>query len=168
MAAGDAQPWPIKSHALRLTFPMFTSAGALVTTGTMAVTISKDGGTFGNPNAGATNATQIATTSGVWYVDLNTTDTACDTLAVKISDGTNPPTILVVYPFSLAELSAPPGYADGATGLEEVLSWLVAVSRNKITQTATTTLVKKDDTTTTLGTSTVSDDGTTFTRGEFA
>jgi hypothetical protein len=98
MASTDAQQFPTKNKAIRLTFPVYTSSGALVTTGTMSVTISKDAGTFGNPSAGATSATQIATTSGVWYVDLSATDTNCDTLAVKISDGTNPPTILVLYP----------------------------------------------------------------------
>jgi hypothetical protein len=41
---------------------------------TIAITISKAGGAFGNPNAGATNATEI---SGGWYkVTLDTTDTA--------------------------------------------------------------------------------------------
>lgn len=48
------------------------------------------------------------------------------------------------------------------------LSWLLTLSRNKITQTATTQLLKADDGTTTIATSTVSDDGTTATRGEFA
>jgi hypothetical protein len=40
---------------------------------TLAVKISKNGGAFGNPNAGATNATEIS--NGWYYVDLDTTDT---------------------------------------------------------------------------------------------
>lgn len=40
---------------------------------TIAITISKNGAAFGNPSAGATNATEIA--SGWYYVDLSTTDT---------------------------------------------------------------------------------------------
>src|SRR4051812_29449254 len=40
---------------------------------TIAITISKNGGAFGNPNAGATNATEI--TSGWYKVTLDTTDT---------------------------------------------------------------------------------------------
>lgn len=40
---------------------------------TLAVTISKNGGAYGNPSAGATNATEVA--SGSYYVDLSTTDT---------------------------------------------------------------------------------------------
>lgn len=167
MAASDAQPFPVRAKAARVTFPVFTAAGALVTSGTQAVTISKDGATFSNPSVGATNATQIATTSGVWFVDLSATDLTCDTLAVKISDGTNPPTVLVVYPVNIVEPTAVPGFANGATGLEELLAWLLAVSRNKITQTSTTTLVRNDADSGTIGTSTVSDDGTTFVRGEF-
>lgn len=40
---------------------------------TIAITISKNGGAFGNPNAGATNATEIS--SGWYKVSLDTTDT---------------------------------------------------------------------------------------------
>jgi hypothetical protein len=63
------------------------------------------------------------------------------------------------------ELSAVPG--PGAT-MEQMLEWLLALARNKRTQTATTELVLKDDGTTTLATSTKSDDGTTFARGEYS
>lgn len=168
MASTDAQTFPIKNKACRFTFPMFTSAGALVTTGTMAVTISKDAGTFGNPNAGATNATQIATTSGVWYVDLNATDMNCDTLAIKISDGTNPPTVLVVYPLTIPDLSAVPSYGAGGMSMQDALGFLIALARNKMTQTASTTTLFKDDGSTTLASSTITDNGTTLTRGELA
>lgn len=47
------------------------------------------------------------------------------------------------------------------------LSWLLTLSRNLITQTATTQILKADDGTTTIATSTVADDATTFSRGEF-
>ncbi len=40
---------------------------------TVAITISKNGAAFGNPSAGATNATEIG--NGWYYVDLSTTDT---------------------------------------------------------------------------------------------
>lgn len=48
------------------------------------------------------------------------------------------------------------------------LGWLFALARNKRTQTATTETVLADDGTTTIGTSTKSDDGTTYSRGEFS
>lgn len=50
------------------------SDGKTLATGkTIAVTISKNGGAFGNPNAGATNATEIS--SGFYKFTLDTTDT---------------------------------------------------------------------------------------------
>lgn len=48
------------------------------------------------------------------------------------------------------------------------LSWLLTLSRNKILQTATAQTLKADDGSTTIAAATVSDDGTTTTRGEFA
>ena len=64
-----------------------------------------------------------------------------------------------------AESSAVP--AATAT-LVAKIAWLATLARNKITQTATTQLVRNDADGATVGTSTVSDDGTTFTRGKFA
>jgi hypothetical protein len=62
-----------------------------------------------------------------------------------------------------------PTSVPGATAsLGSKLAWLFMLGRNKRTQTATTELVKADDGTTTVGTSTKSDDGTTFTRGKFS
>jgi hypothetical protein len=165
MAASDAQTFPVKNRLARFTAPVFDSAGSLVTSGTTAVTISKDGGTFANPSAGATNATQIATSSGVWFVDLSATDMTCDTLAIKMTNTGGVPTVLVVYPLAIAEPTAAPSF--GAAGLEQVLAWLLALSRNKITQTATTSTLRNDADTTTISTSSVSDSGTTFTRDKW-
>ena len=109
----------------------------------------------------------MATTSGVWYVDLSATDLNADTVAVKISDGTNPPTILIIYPVEIKEPAAVPGFGDGATGLEEVIAWLEILSRNKMTQTASTTTLRNNADSATVATSTTSDDGTTFTRAKF-
>lgn len=54
---------------------------------TIAITISKNGGAFGNPNAGATNATEIS--SGWYSVSLDTTDTnTLGPLAVRGAEGT--------------------------------------------------------------------------------
>ena len=52
--------------------------------------------------------------------------------------------------------------------LRKVISWLGVLSRNKMTQTASTQVVRNDADNATLGTSTHSDDGTTHTRGEFS
>lgn len=66
---------------------------------------------------------------------------------------------------TLAESAAVP--AATATPLVK-LNWMATIARNKITQTATTQLVRNDGDAGTIGTSTVSDDGTTFTRGKFS
>jgi hypothetical protein len=52
--------------------------------------------------------------------------------------------------------------------LKDTLSWLLALSRNKVTQTATTQTLRNDADDATIAASTHSDDGTTHTRGEFA
>lgn len=54
---------------------------------TIAITISKNGGAFSNPNAGATNATGIS--SGWYSVSLDTTDTnTLGPLAIRGAEGT--------------------------------------------------------------------------------
>jgi len=168
MAAGDAMPFPVKGRAYRVTFPIFDNDGDLVAGAAgLDSEVSKDGGTF----ADCTNeATQIATSSGMYYLDLTATEMQADTVAVIVKTSTTDAktTPLVIYPFDLAELSAPPAFGQGGGGIEEVLSWLLAWSRNKITQTATTTTLFADDGSTTLAAATISDDGTTLTRGELA
>jgi hypothetical protein len=64
-----------------------------------------------------------------------------------------------------SELAAVPA-ANASLGAK--IRWLFVKARNKITQTATTQTVFADDGSTTVATSTVSDNGTTATRGEFA
>jgi hypothetical protein len=48
------------------------------------------------------------------------------------------------------------------------LQWVFLLSRNKITQTATTQTLRNDADSANLSTSTVSDDGSQFTRGKFS
>jgi hypothetical protein len=70
-----------------------------------------------------------------------------------------------VAAIAMADPSAVP--AVTAT-LQQTLSWILALSRNKVTQTATEQKLYQDDTSTLVATSTHSDDGTTHVRGEFA
>lgn len=64
-----------QSVAIRVAFKAYLSSDHVTeaTGKTIAITISKNGAAFGNPAAGATNATEIA--SGWYYVDLGTGDT---------------------------------------------------------------------------------------------
>jgi hypothetical protein len=69
--------------------------------------------------------------------------------------------VLSVDTFS--ELTAPPA---ATSSLKDKITWLFMYARNKVTQTAIARTLYRDDTTTVAGTSTTSDNGTTFTKGE--
>lgn len=59
-------------------------------------------------------------------------------------------------------------FAWGTATLRNIIGWLGAMHRNKMTQTATTTTLRNDADSANLGTSAVSNDGTTFTSGEWS
>jgi hypothetical protein len=64
---------------------------------------------------------------------------------------------------------AEPGAVPSLTAnLKTAVSWLLALARNKVTQTSTTSTLRNDADSSSIATSTVSDDGTTFTRGKWA
>jgi hypothetical protein len=64
---------------------------------------------------------------------------------------------------------AEPSSVPAATAtLVAKIGFLMALARNKITQTGSTQTLYADDGSTTVATAAVSDDGTTATRGEFA
>ena len=63
---------------------------------------------------------------------------------------------------------AEPAAIPAATAsLVDKLSWIYTLNRNKLTQTATTLTVRNDADGADIAASTVSDDATTFTRGEY-
>lgn len=76
-----------QSVTRRILLKAFLSSdhSSVATGKTIAIVISKNGGAFGNPSAGATNATEIA--NGWYYVDLSTADTA--TLGPIVVRGTS-------------------------------------------------------------------------------
>lgn len=59
-------------------------------------------------------------------------------------------------------------FAWASASLRTIIQHMGIVSRNKVTQTATTTLIRNNADNATLATSTVSDDGTVFTRGSLS
>lgn len=64
---------------------------------------------------------------------------------------------------------AEPSAVPAATStIKDKLNWLFALARNKMTQTSTTSTLRNDGDSGNVGTSTVSDDGTTATRGKWA
>lgn len=98
MASTDARPIPIKNTALRITFPIYDADGDLVTGAAgLDSEVSKDGGTF----ADCTNeATEIATASGMYYLDLTSTEMNADTVAIIVKTSTSgaKTTAIVLYP----------------------------------------------------------------------
>lgn len=64
---------------------------------------------------------------------------------------------------TFAELSAPPA---ATSSLRAKLTWLFMWARNRSTQTSTERKLYADDATTVVGTEAVSDDGTTYSKGE--
>jgi hypothetical protein len=98
MASSDARPIPRKNTAYRVTFPIFDADGDLVTGATgLDSEYSGDGGEF----ADCTNeATEIITSSGMYYLDLTAGEMNYDTVAiiVKTSSSGAKTTPIVIYP----------------------------------------------------------------------
>ena len=104
MASTDARPIPIKNTAFRAVFPILDADGDLVTGATgLDSEVSQDQGTF----ADCTNeATEIATSSGMYYLDLTSTEMNADCVAiiVKTTSSGAKTTVLVFYPVEAGDI----------------------------------------------------------------
>ena len=105
MASTDARPIPIKNTAFRAVFPILDADGDLVTGATgLDSEVSQDQGTF----ADCTNeATEIATSSGMYYLDLTSTEMNADCVAVivKTTSSGAKTTVLVFYPEEAGDIN---------------------------------------------------------------
>lgn len=105
MASTDAKLVPTKNAAYRVTFPVLDADGDLVTGATgLDSEVSLDGGTF----ADCTNeATEIATASGLYYLDLTAAEMNADTVSVivKTSSSGAKTTVLTFYPQEAGDLA---------------------------------------------------------------
>ena len=115
MASSDASAFGRKGVAYRITFPSLDADGDLVTGAPgLDSEVSKDGGTF----AECTNeATEIATSSGVYYLDLTSTEMNADTVAVivKTTSSGAKTTTLVIYPLKDGDIVANMTQVGGQT-----------------------------------------------------
>jgi hypothetical protein len=97
MAASDARPVPRKNAAYRVTFPLMDNDGDLVTGAAgLDSEVSKDGAAF----ADCTNeATEIGS-SGIYYLDLTSTEMNADTVAIIVKTSTTDAktTPIIMYP----------------------------------------------------------------------
>jgi hypothetical protein len=143
MATGDARPIPQKNVAYRITFPIFDADGDLVTGATgLDSEVSKDGGTF----ADCTNeATEIATASGMYYLDLTSTEMNADTVAIIVKTSTSgaKTTPIILYPEEAGDirvnLTTWKGTAPNDLVSNRVDASIGAVAANAITAAAIAT-----------------------------
>ena len=100
MAASDAKPVPVKDVAYRVTFPILDADGDLVAGATgLDSEFSEDAVGFADA---ASEATQIATSSGMYYLDIAATEMGGDTCAFIIKSTEGKTTPIVLYPQSAA------------------------------------------------------------------
>lgn len=104
MAASDARPVPRKNVAYRVTFPLLDADGDLVT-GAAALDseVSIDGAAFADATS---EATEIATGSGVYFLDLTAVEMNGDTVAVIVKTSTTgaKTTVIVLYPEEIGDV----------------------------------------------------------------
>jgi hypothetical protein len=141
--------------AAGVTFPTSVASPTNITAGTISTAtsvtaIGAGGIASASFAAGAVDAAAIAT-------DAITSAELAASAATKITTA--------VWAQLMSELAAVPAVTDSVLA---ALEWLFLQSRNKITQTATTQLLRNNADNATIGTSTVSDDATTFIRGVFS
>ena len=114
MASTDARPFPLKNTAYRITLPILDADGDLVTGAAgLDSEVSKDGGTFTD----CTNeATEIATNSGVYYLDLTSTEMNADTVAIIVKTSTSgaKTTTIVLYPVEGGDIDVDVTYINGS------------------------------------------------------
>lgn len=115
MAASDARPLPKKNVTYRITFPILDNDGDLVAGAAgLDSEISKDAGTF----VDCTNeATEIATSSGMYYLDLTAAEMNADTVALIIKTSTTDAktTPIVLYPEEAGDIRVDVTQLGGAT-----------------------------------------------------
>ena len=96
MASTDAKPVLVRATAYRVTFPILDADGDLVAGATgLDSEFSEDAATFADC---ASEATQIATSSGMYYLELANTETDGDTVAVIVKSTEGKTTPIVMYP----------------------------------------------------------------------
>lgn len=118
--------------------------------------------TVGTMNAAVINAASIAASAldgkGDWNIvvpDVAGTAPTASEINAEIVDA-----------LSVDTYAQPTSALAATASITDILTWVGALFRNKMTQTATTTSLRNDGDTLNISTSTVSDDTTTFTRGE--
>lgn len=110
--AQDAHPFPIYNARFRLVVPLLDADGDPISPSSPDTELSQDMGTF----ADATNeATEIATSSGIVYVDLIATEMDTTSTVVKVASTGAKTTIAVLNPRRLPIIRTGTAQAGAAT-----------------------------------------------------
>lgn len=115
MAATDGRPIPQKGVAYRLYFPIWKTDGTLITGAAGADSErSIDGGTFADLSS-TDEIHEVATSSGVYYVDLDSTDMNGDCIVYKctVTDTGAIPVIITLYPQEAGDIRTNVTYWNG-------------------------------------------------------
>lgn len=116
-SASDAHPFPIYNARFRVIFPLLDADGDLVTgAATPDSEISQDCGTF----ADATNEmTEIATSSGIYYLDLvaGELDTKSTAIIAKSATAGMKTTPIILYPVRLPVIRTGTAQAGSASSI---------------------------------------------------
>jgi len=112
VSAQDAHPFPIYNARFRLIVPLLDADGDPISPSSPDTELSQDLGTF----ADATNeATEIATSSGVVYIDLIATELDTTSTAVRVQSTGAKTTIAVLNPRRLPIIRTGTAQAGAAT-----------------------------------------------------
>ncbi len=144
MASTDAMPMMRKGVAYRATFPIYDNTGALVSGAAgLDSQISKDGGTF----VPCTNeATEIAASSGMYFLDIPAGETNADTVAilVKTSTANAKTTPLVFYPQETGDIRVDVDSLKGSSPAAQAQADLAASALTGTVDTSTFSATQTD------------------------
>ena len=150
MAATDATPVPMKGVAFRVTFPILLNTGTLVSSATgLDSEVSKDGGSF---NDCTNEATEIGT-SGIYYLDLTSTEMNADTVTVNVKTTTTSAmaTVITLYPQEAGNIRVNATYLnDSLVAAQNLGASALGIVRGTVDTgsfSATTTEFESDDVT---------------------
>jgi hypothetical protein len=120
-----------------------------------------------NEDAFKADVSALATSANLESVALVTlnTNTVVNALNDISASDVNAQIVDVLTVDTFAEPSSVP---PATSTLVDMIHWNFTVSRNKLEQTSTTTTLRNDADSANIATSTVSDNGSTFTRGEYS
>lgn len=157
---------PIKGQAFRLyvnNMMVSSSSGVAVPTiASLTYTISKDAGAF----ASTTNAA-VTITNSKGYIDLTSTEMTADVIIVSWVYGSGATTYsdsVIIYTQKAELASAPTLNSPISEKITAIFQYLFF--KRTVTSSQEKTFIS--DGSTVLGTATLSDDGTTFTKGSIS